>query len=245
MGSQIVFPGEVLTGIEPIASKAIHPASGLFRETLSSPLTSTVAGILEPASARKKYDGVSTPRNRYIPQAGDLVLAQVQRSSADFYHLSLNPHSPSAILPQLAFEGASKKTRPQLKANDLVYAKVLSANRNMEVELTCVDPATGKAEPDGLGPITGGMVFEISTDLAAHILGSQKFVVLEELGAKLAGGFEVAVAKNGKVWVDCAEAGTRGVCAIGRCLQGADQNGLSENEQKKLVNASLREMGLG
>lgn len=115
----------------------------------------------------------------------------------------------------------------------------------MEVELTCVNPSTGKSEPDGLGPLNGGMVFEISTGLAARILSKEGVVVLEELGDKLQGGFEVGVGKNGKVWVDCQEAGVKGICAVGRCLKETDEGSLREKEQKKLVAKVLDEMGLG
>jgi exosome complex component RRP40 len=244
MVSNLVFPGDAIPDLNLPASKTLHPASGLYRESPSSPIISTTAGTLEQVP-KKKTAQVTASNARYIPRAGDLVIAQVQRSSMDFFHLSICPHTPQAILPQLAFEGASKKTRPQLKSNDLVYAKILSANKNMEVELTCVNPSTGKSEPEGLGPINGGMVFDISTGLATRLLNTKDVVILEELGSKLAGGFEVAIGKNGRVWVDCPEAGVKGVCGVGRCLQETDSGHLRESEQQKLVKKVLKEMGLG
>lgn len=244
MASKLVFPGDDISCLNLPAFKSLHPASGLHRDSSFAPIIATFAGTLEQDS-RKKTTRVTAPNARYIPRAGDLVIAQVQRSSMDFFHLSICPHTPQATLPQLAFEGASKKTRPQLKSNDLVYAKVVSANKNMEVELSCVNPSTGKSEPEGLGPINGGMVFDISTGLAARLLNSQSAVVLEELGGKLAGGFEIAVGKNGKVWVDCPESGVKGICAVGRCLQETDCGNLLESEQQKLVKKVVKEMGLG
>ena len=244
MVSNLVFPGDPIADINLPASRVLHPASGLHRESPSTPIISTIAGTFEHIP-KKRIAQVVVSNARYIPQAGDLVIAQVQRSSADFFHLSICPHTPQAILPQLAFEGASKKTRPQLKPNDLVYAKMLSANKNMEVELTCVNPSTGKSEPEGLGPINGGMVFDISTGLATRLLNAKDVVILEELGNKIAGGFEVAVGKNGRVWVDCPEAGVNGICAVGRCLQETDSGHLQESEQQKLVKKVLKEMGLG
>ena len=115
----------------------------------------------------------------------------------------------------------------------------------MEVELTCVNPSTGKSEPEGLGPVSGGMVFDISTGLATRLLKSKDVTVLEELGTKLAGGFEVAVGNNRKFWVDCPEAGVKGICAVGRCLQETDSGHLRESEQQKLVKKVLKEFGLG
>ena len=88
------------------------------------------------------------------------------------------------------------------------------------------------------------MVFEVSTGLAERLLRKQGVVVLSELGEKLQGGFEVAVGKNGKVWVDCPAGGVKAVIAIGRCLQETDEKTLTEHEQKKLVNRMVSEMGL-
>jgi exosome complex component RRP40 len=244
MVSSLVFPGDELSGLKIAANKALHPASGLHRESPSAQIVSTLAGSVEE-NVKKKIAYVSAPKARYVPRAGDLVVAQFQRSSMDFFHLTICPHTSQAILPQLAFEGASKKSRPQLKPNDLVFAKVLSADQNMEVELTCVNPSTGKSEPEGLGPLKGGMVFDISTGFAARLLHSQDIVVLEELGAKITGGFEIAVGKNGKVWVDCPESGVKGICAVGRCLQETDSDNLGDSEQQKLAKKVIRTTGLG
>lgn len=57
-------------------------------------------------------------------------------------------------------------------------------------------------------------------------------VVLEELGNQGL-PFEIAVGRNGKVWVDSGKiASTLG---IGRALQETDQKGLGIEEQKKLA----------
>jgi len=244
MDATILLPGDNvdLTSLPPTGKRRI--GSGLKPGIKTDNYTSTIAGKLQ-VDYKKRSAQINTPNSRYVPRAGDLVIAQVSRSSADFFHLYLNPHSPQAFLPQLAFEGATKKTRPMLKPNDVVYAKVVSAQKNMEVELTCVNPSTGKSEPDGLGPLNGGMVFEISTGLAERLLRKQGIVVLDELGGKLQGGFEVAVGKNGKIWVDCPDAGVRGICAIGKCLKETDEGNLQEKEQKKLVSRVAAEMGLG
>ena len=74
--------------------------------------------------------------------------------------------------------------------------------------------------------------------------------MLEELGKKLEGlgGFEIAVGRNGRVWVDASgseDAGIKATVAIGRCLQETDDRELETAEQKKLVSRVLREMGLG
>jgi len=242
--TQVLLPGDVVDASRLPASPKRRLGQGLYQDTASHEIACSIAGALQ-VDYKKKAAQILTPDARYIPRAGDLVIAQVRGSSTDFFHLYINSHSPQALLPQLAFEGATKKTRPQLKANDMVYAKVVSAQKNMETELSCVNPSTGKSDPDGLGPLHGGMVFEVSVGFAERLLKKQGVAILDELGGKLHGGFEIAVGKNGKVWVDCPEAGVQGICAVGRCLKETDERQLQEKEQKKLVNKIVGDLNLG
>ena len=56
------------------------------------------------------------------------------------------------MLPQLSFEGATKRNRPNLKSGDVVYARVAAASRDMDPILTCVDAAGEDQlieQPDG------------------------------------------------------------------------------------------------
>lgn len=244
MSVTALLPGDSIPASQLPQSQKRKLGHGLTFESSSESTSVVAAGFLQ-VDHRRRTAQIYNNHARYVPQAGDLVIAQVHHSSMDFFHLNLAPHTPQAILPQLAFEGATKKTRPQLKANDVVYAKVTAAQKNMEPELSCVNPSTGKSEPDGLGPLNDGMVFDISTGLASRILRKDGVVVLEELGEKLQGGFEVAVGKNGRVWVNCPEGGVKGVCAVGKCLQETDRGSLREKEQKKLVARVIGEMSLG
>ncbi|KAJ5748852.1 uncharacterized protein N7511_010548 [Penicillium nucicola] len=223
-------------------------------------LTATQAGLLMTDAKKNTVSLLSFPNRRYIPTVNDFVIAQIHHSSADFFHCMITPHTAHALLGQLSFEGASKKTRPMLKQGELVYARVLSVGvgAGAEIELTCVSPSTGKAE-GGMGPLAGGMVFDVSTGMAARLIRASSssaetdeiegLVVLAELDKKLDpfGGFELAVGRNGKVWVNCSDSeenAVKATVAIGRCLRETDQNNLHPHDQKKLVSKVLREMKL-
>lgn len=86
--------------------------------------------------------------SQYVPAPGDSVIGQVTLRTPDNYLLSLQS-AHTATLPALAFEGATKRHRPNLKIGSLVYARVVLASRDMEPECTCVDPVTGKSEGYG------------------------------------------------------------------------------------------------
>lgn len=167
---------------------------------------------------------------QYIPQIHDVVIATVHHSSTDFFHCGITPYTAFAQLPHQAFEGASKKSRPQLVPGSLIYARVISASKFMDPELVCVNPSTGKSE--GMGELKGGMVFSLSLGMSRRLLAKKKMnegglFVLEEIAKKLA--FEVAIGRNGLVWVKAD--GVRETLLVGKALQETDKAMLGAEEQ--------------
>lgn len=163
----------------------------------------------------------------------------VHHSATDYYSCSITPHTAFALLPQLAFEGATKKTRPQLAPGSLIYARISSASKHMDPELVCYNPSTGKS--DGMGELKGGTVFELSLGMCRRLLMNRQkedgsIIVLEEIAARIP--FEVAVGRNGVVWV---KAGTvKETIVVRNALQETDNAGLGIAEQEKLVKKLLR-----
>lgn len=125
-----------------------------------------------------------------------------------------------------------------------MYARVCKASKWEDVEVECVNSNTGKGE--GMGPLSGGMVFEVSPGFARRLMmGTGKdgrsvggVVVLEEVGEKVR--FEVAVGRNGRVWVDSGS--VRETVAIGRLLREADEQALGAEEQRRAVKRVLKEL---
>ncbi|KAI2619662.1 hypothetical protein GGR54DRAFT_123437 [Hypoxylon sp. NC1633] len=237
-----VLPGDQIDPslIPSHPKRALRLGPGL-RHIPPNELVPTVAGQLV-TDHRKNSIWVEYNGGRYIPTVGDLVIGTVHHSAVDYYYVMLSGYTSNAMLPQLAFEMATKKTRPNLSPGALVYARVSLANRHMDAELECVSPSTGKA--DGLGPLTGGMLFDISLGLARRLLMRKsveegKVVVLEELGA--AGlAFETAVGRNGKIWVNGEK--TKTVFAVGRAVKETDEKELDVEQQKKLVRKLVKEL---
>ena len=136
----------------------------------------------------------------------------------------------------------------------LIYGRISRIDRGQDPELECTDPNTGKAED--YGEVKGGMVFPVSAALARRLLGDGKKMrklrvgtwdgvakgtgleVLEELGKKV--GFEIAVGRNGRVWVDSED--VRVTVLVGRCL--GDAEFLTGEEGRRLVRERVRELGI-
>lgn len=123
-----------------------------------------------------------------------------------------------------------------------MYARVTLANKHMDPELECVSSSTGKSE--GLGPLTGGMVFDISLGMARRLMLPRPadqggLVLLEELGSQGA-AFEIAVGRNGRVWVDSKS--LKGTLGIGRAIQEVDEKAITVDNQRKLARKVAREL---
>ncbi|KAL9098823.1 MAG: hypothetical protein Q9163_005585 [Psora crenata] len=235
MASQtVVLPGEEIPGtVLPVPSNSKHALKlgpGL-RQTRPATITSTLAGTL----------GIDYKKNAIWVKNGDLVIATVHHSSAEVFQCSLTPHTAFAQLPQLGFQAATKRTRPQLPSGSLVYARVSSASKHTDAEILCYNASTGKSE--GMGELKGGMLFEISLGMALRLLMAKQkedggLIVLEEMAEKMA--FEIAVGRNGKVWVKSER--VKDTLAVGGALQETDQKGLGLEEQEKLVRKLMKDI---
>lgn len=79
----------------------------------------------------------------------DHVLCQITNRGAESYQVLILNSYTTASLAALSFEGATKRNKPNLKVGTLLYAQVISASRHFEVEVSCVDLATGKSNGFG------------------------------------------------------------------------------------------------
>ena len=242
--SVALLPGEEVAADHlPRSKKGTLTLGPGLRHTLPSTITSTTAGALH-VDHKKGALWIEAPHGRYQPAVGDLVIAQIHHSSAESYACSLTPHTPFALLGQLAFEGANRKTRPMLKSGDLVYARVSRSSKWEDTEIECFNSATGKSE--GMGPLKNGMLFNVSPLFARRLMmgtdkdGNSKggVVVLEEAGEKMR--FEVAVGRNGKVWVDSGS--VRETLLVGRCIVQCDEENWDVEQQKKAVKKALKDV---
>lgn len=181
---------------------------------------------------------------RYTPAIGDLVIATIHHGAMDVFYASITDYTAYATLPQLSFEGATKKTRPQLVQGNLVYGRVTLANKHMDPEIECVSSSTGKAE--GLGPLNGGMLFNISIGMARRLmLGNPvsygDLCILRDF-SNSGLVFETAVGRNGKVWVNSEN--LKVTMAVGRAMQETDEKKLRMGQQTQLVQKLIQELDL-
>lgn len=132
---QIVLPGDDLSCYrDKESTSTLKIGQGILLDRHNS-ILATQAGQLSyrvPASY-----WVDTCRRRYLPKQNDQVVGVIDDKGGDFYVVNIFTGC-NCIINRLAFEGATKRNRPELKKGDVVYARVQLAGKDIDTELTCI-----------------------------------------------------------------------------------------------------------
>ncbi|EFA07836.1 exosome complex component RRP40 [Tribolium castaneum] len=207
----LVFPGDVVKDVKSVKGVTVL-GPGVAPD--GSTVRVTRAGRLHAKPPNTYW--VEHDQKRYVPKRGDLVVGIVVKKSGDLLKIDIGGSEP-ASLSMLAFEGATKKQKPDLQVGDLVYGRLLNAHKEMEPELVCVDSyfKAGK-----LGPLSNeGFLVTVSLGLVWRLLEAEN-PILEAVGK--AAPFEIAVGMNGRVWVNGRS--VKDVLNVVRCLEVAERH---------------------
>ncbi|XP_037652925.1 exosome complex component RRP40 isoform X2 [Choloepus didactylus] len=134
-------------------------------------------------------------RSRYVPVKGDHVIGIVTAKSGDIFKVDVGGSEP-ASLSYLAFEGATKRNRPNVQVGDLIYGQFVVANKDMEPEMVCID-SCGRA--NGMGVIgQDGLLFKVTLGLIRKLL-APGCEIIQEVGKLYP--LEIVFGMNGRIWV--------------------------------------------
>ncbi|XP_041845510.1 exosome complex component RRP40 [Melanotaenia boesemani] len=166
---------------------------------------------------------IDSQQRRYVPAKGEMVIGIVTSKSGDVFKVDFGG-SEQASLSYLAFEGATKRNRPNVQVGDLVFAQFIIANKDMEPELVCID---GAGRANGMGVFgAGGLVFKVSLGLVRRLLSPQSDIRsdLEQLFP-----CELVVGMNGQVWVRAAS--IQQTLIVANLLQSCDTMTAQQRQQ--------------
>jgi len=192
----VFLPGDyllTLTEIEGLTDGNINFGPGIRQDGKDAIVCK--AGILKKREKPLCF-WIDTNQKRYVPVKNDTVIGIVTSQGTDAFKVDIGT-SKLANLNNLAFEGATKKHRPKLKSNDLVFTKVIVASKDMEPELSCIDENNRSMN---LGPLSEGYMFSASLSLCRQLLKLPECRVLKLLGKHFP--FEITVGMNGRVWIN-------------------------------------------
>ncbi|CAG9763233.1 unnamed protein product [Ceutorhynchus assimilis] len=221
-----LLPGEI---VDNLKSKDRHTiiGPGLRRneENPNKSLIVTQAGWLRFRSPNTYW--IDSRRNRYIPKKGDLVIGIVTKKSGDIVRVDIGS-AETASLSVFSFEGATKKMRPDLNIGDIVYAKLLTAHKDMEPELVCIDQYFRAGR---LGILSNdGFLVCLNLNLAETLLNAEN-PLLRTLGKKFP--YEIVIGVNGRAWIKANQA--KDVLTICKTFE------VAKNESEKSIIEACRQ----
>lgn len=130
----------------------------------------------------------------YHPKKGDTVIGTIRQRTGDDWLVNIG-YSHGAILPELAFNGATKRNCPKFERGDLVLCTVHETPDTSDVLLTCVT----KTKTDKMGPLNGGTLVRGRPDTLTKFL---EFDMADLIRTKTA--FTFSFGKNGLIWIDAS-----------------------------------------
>ena len=189
----LVLPGDIINNLNS-SKKFIIIGPGLRRGEEPNSAVVTKAGKFYHTPPNTYW--VETIHKRYVPKKGDMVVGIVTKKGGDNLKVDIGSAEP-ATLSLLAFAGATKKQRPDLQIGDAVYAKLLSAHREMEPELVCIDQ---HSKAGNMGPLSSdGYIVTLPQSSVYRLLDVEN-PLLRTLGKKFP--FEIVLGMNGRVWLN-------------------------------------------
>ncbi|XP_072251200.1 exosome complex component RRP40 [Leuresthes tenuis] len=166
---------------------------------------------------------IDSQQRRYVPAKGEAVIGIVAGKSGDVFKVDFGG-SELASLSYLAFEGATKRNRPNVQVGDLVFAQFIIANKDMEPELVCID---GSGRANGMGVFGGGgLLFRVSLGLVRRLLAPHS-----DIRSDLEQMFpcELVVGMNGRVWVRTSS--VQQTLIVANLLQSCDTMTTQQRQQ--------------
>jgi exosome complex component RRP40 len=139
-GGAVVRSGHGLWASTPSSAPSAAPAASsagsdaLDSDSEPTRLIVSRAGVLRFRAPDRLW--VETSTKRYVPAIRDTVVGVVLERRMETYRIEIGG-TCAASLPHLAFDGASRRNKPDLPIGTLVYARVVATDRHSDVELTC------------------------------------------------------------------------------------------------------------
>ena len=108
-------------------------------------VVASLAGPIHHQSANAQYYWVENNEHVYHPRENDQVVGIIEERGGDFYRVNIFS-GQLALLSRLAFEGATKRNRPELKRGDVIYTRVSACSKHCDTELSCISSSGSRKE---------------------------------------------------------------------------------------------------
>ena len=138
--------------------------------------------------------------NYYSPKEGDVVIGIISQKSYEMYRVNILA-SKEASLNSIDFQGATRKTKPNLNVGDAVFALVEKENKYSNATLTCKSSINSKGWSSGestYGELKGGKIYDYNRYLCLKLLDNKEFIYRLKECVK---GLKIKIGYNGRIWI--------------------------------------------
>lgn len=183
-----------------------------------------LAEAIEATKSSEAWAAYVSGRGRvYVPRAGDPVLGFVDDRGGEAYRVALPGACFGGVLGIVAFDGATRRNRPQLQLGDAVYARVATASPGVEPRLTCCAEDAASA----VGWMTSGAAYgKLECDATTCVVRSSvspgivEATLLPALRGHMGDAVRIKLGRNGLAWVKAAKT-TDTTCAATALINAA------------------------
>ena len=169
--------------------------------------------------------------NYYYPKVGDIVIGIITQKTFEYFRVNISTNK-EATLNSIDFEGATRKTRPNLSVGDVVFAQVEKENKYSNVTLTCKSSTNKKGWMTGeskFGELKEGKVFELGRYLCLKLLDDKQ---LRERLKECVMNLRLKIGVNGRIWIK-----TEDICLIQTVFEAIKEGlKLSGDEREVYLN---------
>lgn len=208
--NSIVAPGDtVYTG------KEINPGNGVYED--NGKIKSKHIGSVD---YRNGYVNVVPMSGRYIPEEGDVIIAEVKSIGYSNWRADLNsPYDGMLKIDEAVDEYIDldeDDLRDYYEVGDAIVVKVSSVTEGMDVNLSMMDKRCKK--------LRGGRIIEVSPSKVPRVIGKKGTMVKQ---IKKETDTDIIVGQNGRVWIQ-GENPNLAVRAVKKVEKEAHIDGLTD-----------------
>ena len=189
----LLFPGEKFSFNRNLLPYDVFTYNSKKKELISKKLS-----LIELNNKQYK-EHIETIGKFYYPSLEDVVIGIITMKTFEYYKLDIGS-SHESILNSIDFEGATKKTKPNLNIGDAVFCKVSNVNKFNNSSLTCKSDNNKKTWSTGestFGVLNGGKIYDYNLNYSWILINNN--IVIERL--KDFCDFELCIGMNGKLWI--------------------------------------------
>lgn len=136
----------------------------------------------------------------YSPKKEDVIIGTITVKTFEQYRLDIGT-SHEALLNSIDFEGATRKTKPNLQVGDLIFAKIYHTNKFDNTILTCKSDDNSKTWSSGeslFGQLVKGNVYCFPRIWSWKLINNN--YTIERLKDYV--DFEICIGMNGRLWIN-------------------------------------------